>query len=197
MKPYDLAITKAGRVVQVISYPTPDGTVLIRAVPGEPTTAIEVSLDSIGESCRAIGKYAHLAIMSNALPEMLKYEGAYLFDERVVGGPAIIYKVSDDPKSPWRTERWASFGIEIRPQYARDLTTDELVRTNYTLYYRAPHDGFQCPRRELKVRCESVAAAFGALRKECPHANSATCYKDDFGEVARGESYGFAKGTNT
>jgi hypothetical protein len=141
-KPHDLARlshnkSKRQRIVEVISKPFPgegeeEGTthIMVRMVPGEPTTMQEVALVMLNPAVRA--KYLHVARVNStfSFPEdMLRYDAAALFDHEIDEDhvprekrhDVLVYIVSDRKTPRWTTARWNSFSCSIKPVLTRKL----------------------------------------------------------------------------
>jgi|SRR6516162_2929492 hypothetical protein len=134
MKPYDQA-TFQGRVVEIISCSFPatetpgalNNRVMIRTVPGEPTTMIEVETAELGYRLKS--RYVHVArVFGHDFPlEMLRRDHAwfweYKLDSLEISEDGVeIYTVNDRKDLPW-TVHWVDFGCRIQPLYRRDLST--------------------------------------------------------------------------
>lgn len=138
-KPYQLAhleveVSTRRRLVEVISRPTPDNTIMVRMVPGEPTTMLEVKLGELHS--RAQNRYLHIARVTTGFvfPEdMLRYDNAALYDHTLPedGGDdrglpvppegLLVYTDSANRKNPWTLDRWNSFSCTVTPVLIRDL----------------------------------------------------------------------------
>lgn len=139
LMPHDLALCVSitsvrERVVEVISRETPDKTIMVRMVPGEPTTMVEMPVSMLRLRPRGKVRYLHVASVRSSLPfpeDMLRYDNAALFDHTVQeeplrsDGEVIVYTVSDSKAPPWTNARWMSFGAGIIVKYVRDLRHPE------------------------------------------------------------------------
>lgn len=142
--PYQLAtilntdISKRRRVVQIISKPTPDNTIMVRMVPGEPTTMIQLPIEGIEhvnekKPLTLAFPYLHVAEVDCSgmvFPEdMLRYDNAALFDHTMIeqSGQRQTEKVHvycfarNRTTLPWTVKRWESFGAFIKPLYIKNL----------------------------------------------------------------------------
>lgn len=72
--------------VEIVSMPTPDGTVMIRTMPGDPTSAKEVAVNQL----KVIDKKSHpwwgRARWHNGKPITADESTDYVFDDRLPGG---------------------------------------------------------------------------------------------------------------
>jgi hypothetical protein len=134
-KPYQLAYLEVAtstrqRVVEIISYPIPGPkgeTVMVRMVPGEPTTMEEVPITKLAPAPQM--RWVHVAVVNSVLnfPEdMLRYDGAALFDHTLNEsdpnqGEVLIYRVSETKAARWHDARWHSFQCTINNVLVRDL----------------------------------------------------------------------------
>lgn len=126
-KPYQLAKlstpnSERPRVVEIISMPTPSGTIMVRMVPGDPTTIREESLDLLSEY-KGRARYCHIASVITRLgfPEdMLRYDCAALCDATLnesdlhTEKETLIYSVSERKSPHWTYARWHSFLAGVR-----------------------------------------------------------------------------------
>jgi hypothetical protein len=146
-KPHDLANMKVPtsirqRTVEVISHSIPNSlpTIMVRMVPGDPTTLREVEIEDL--TPRTKERYVHIAEIRTrfVLPEdMLRYDCAALVDpdkpeseERgdgrhvcCDGSPILIYRLWRTKKHVWTDARWASFSTSILPVCTLDLRDPE------------------------------------------------------------------------
>jgi len=132
-KPHDLAFmtvptSTRRRVVEVLSFPVPGGTIMVRMVPGDCETLREVPLSLLAPCNKT--RYIHFAEVEGRFmfPEdMLRYDGAALCDpdqpedEYRPTGPVLIYKISDRARPPWTDARWLSFGCKVRHILTHDF----------------------------------------------------------------------------
>jgi hypothetical protein len=132
-KPYDLATiqlptSERRRTVEVLSYPTPDDTIMVRMVPGDPTTLREVKVDDLEP--RARQRYCRIARVRCRFdfPEdMLRYDDAALCDpdqseDFRTDAPVLIYRLTDYKRGTcWTEGRWASFSASIEQVATCDL----------------------------------------------------------------------------
>ena len=138
-KPYMIVLMPTAasarkRMVELISYPTPEGTIMARMIPGDPTTMIEIKVEGLKKMDNGRKyKYVHIAEVSGngAFPEdMLRYDGAALCDHAQQEEPTddfgrytyrpkepvLIYHLSTTQKPLWTPARWASFAWRITPK---------------------------------------------------------------------------------
>jgi hypothetical protein len=141
-KPYTLVDVREGNysyVGQLISRPiVADGksTIMVRRVPGDPSTMVELPLDKLLPINRVKVKYVHYAVCSGRLSfpvDMLRYDMAtpvnFEFtidpfyhntltkilpswpadDTRLIIATARTYN-----KHPWTDARWVSFGWSVK-----------------------------------------------------------------------------------
>jgi hypothetical protein len=133
-KPYMLALVRAdgySYIGEVMSYITPDNTLMIRRVPGHPGTLEEHHVNVLMTTTKH--SYVHYAevepfgIITSFPVDMLRYERAaplnffpddtsdhpvdltFGFDKRVVAMASV------KAKPEWTLDRWRSFGWTIRP----------------------------------------------------------------------------------
>jgi len=137
VKPYDQA-TLQGRIVEIISFPfastetpgAPNDRVMIRAVPGEPTTMIEAAVAELVLCPKA--QYVHVARVLNLdqkhdFPlEMLKRDYAWFWELKLASleipeEGIEIYTINNNEQIPW-TVHWSAHGCGIKPIYRRDLS---------------------------------------------------------------------------
>lgn len=134
LKPYDLVTVneKDYRAIgQVISRPTIDGTIMVRRVPDDPNTMVELPLDKLSETTIK-WKWVHYAVVSgwDRFPvDMLRYDVAAPANFRLEeddrgrittilqdGHPALfVARCSELKAVNWTTERWRSFGWTVSP----------------------------------------------------------------------------------
>jgi hypothetical protein len=139
-------IPKAIFIGEVVSYPTPDSTIMVRAIPGMPGTMVEVPCDAVIQSAPsyAVIHYAkvapNLAIGVRLFPvDMLRYDHAvpvnFMLTEEPeraeldawgcewpTGSPLIVAAASNAKRnSPFHPGQWQSFGWECVPYYVEDL----------------------------------------------------------------------------
>jgi hypothetical protein len=149
-RPYDLAtlavpVSTRRRVVEVITHPIPGGTIMVRMVPGEPTTMTETLVENLLPHAKKrwlhIGRVTHCAF---TFPEdMLRYDYAFLFDHTIpeegeegtglrldlsLPEAGLVYTVRDQKSPPWTVDRWTSFSCVIKPVLIRDLRSGEVVK---------------------------------------------------------------------
>lgn len=129
---------------QVMSFVTPDQTVMVRRVPGHSGTLVEQPMSKLRETARK-PKYVHYAAVSgrSSFPvDMLRYDDAaplnFSFVESDSGrvtceiDPAfgfdelIVATVSDTKRWPpaWTPERWRSFMWSIREVKTEQIGTE-------------------------------------------------------------------------
>jgi hypothetical protein len=140
-KPYNLArvTDPAGfaYIGEVMSYPTPDETVMVRRVPDHPCLLVEVPLSRVEfdeRSAKRI-KYVHYAVVRRvdllapvAFPvDMLRYEEAAPVNFKLVDDDRPMLLQPEYPEDfmiaaatayrrpGWTAARWESFGWEIEP----------------------------------------------------------------------------------
>lgn len=146
-KPYDLALMQVQvsarlRPVEIISRPIPaelskPETIMVRMVPGDPTTMVEVSTNLLRKAPRK-RRYCHVAEVTTNFPfpeDMLRYDDAALCDwrqqeelEDSVGrpmfrpdAPVLVYRLDERKTPDWTTARWQSFQCVIRHKLTLDL----------------------------------------------------------------------------
>ena len=142
-EPYQLVLLEIRtstrkRPVQVISRLIPDhpegDTIMVRMVPGDPTTIREVPIAKLEHyTIRNKKRWVHIAEVqgSFSFPEdMLRYDGAALCDPdqdevpeggwRTAGG-VLIYAVSDRKQPSWTDARWRSFSWGLQHELTLDL----------------------------------------------------------------------------
>lgn len=150
-KPYDLAlltvpVSARRRTVEIISKPIPneggEPTIMVRMVPGEPTTLAEVPVAHLLP--RAKARYLHVAEVRTGMtfPEdMLRYDFAALYDHMAAEAPdphvycdptvpTLIYRVMTNRNPSWTVGRWQSFGCSIVNILVRDLRDIEAKVVN-------------------------------------------------------------------
>jgi hypothetical protein len=137
LKPYQLGqITTPQsvrkRVIEILSYPTPE-TIMVRMVPGDATTLVEVATSSVLPYQRK--RWCHIGhVLADGglglmFPEdMLRYDHAALCDWTQPeegyyprADAVLIYTVRDLKKSPWTDGRWLSFSYSVEPVHVWDL----------------------------------------------------------------------------
>lgn len=139
--PVDVSVRK--RIVQVVSLPLPNGTIMVRMVPGEPTTMIEMPVANLLPlpSSWNHSHWLHVARVNSlfSFPEdMLRREHAFLWDhtihefevprQKYTGkddDKTIIYKINERPASGWNYDRWQSFSCDVQHLYSRNLLDPE------------------------------------------------------------------------
>lgn len=132
-KPWQLVIVRHPASIggcyvgETVSFPTPEGTIMVRRVPGMAATVEEVALDRISP----LGKKRitiHYAVVSGRgfFPtDMLRYDGAvpvnFSINEEgravpeVEGDPLVVANVSTaSHREFWTKDRWSSFLWSIR-----------------------------------------------------------------------------------
>jgi hypothetical protein len=135
------------RIVEVVSYPTPNETIMVRMVPGEPTTVKKVYVAEL-TPCKRKYRYVYLArVIGFTFPEdMVFYDNAALYDHRLpecgeenpILGYAdglrvpdeglIVYKLSSAKRvKPWTYGRWQSYSCWIEEVKVTDLRKQESV----------------------------------------------------------------------
>lgn len=135
LKPYQQVVLQNdgySHLAETISYPTPDGTIMVRRVPGDPTTMIEVQLDKLSE---ATGKYrfvhyAKVHLSFDFPMDMLRYDFAAPVNFQLVeddwgrvkailndGEDSYIVARAHQNKNvdPWTHARWNSFCARVEP----------------------------------------------------------------------------------
>jgi hypothetical protein len=155
--PYQLAtilntdISKRRRVVQIISRPTPENTIMVRMVPGEPTTMIQLPIEGIEhvnekKPLSFPEPYLHVAeVDCNRMvfaEDMLRYDNAFLFDHTLneesedrPDKPVHVYRLFRARTiSPWTIKRWNSFGMSIKPLYIKNLRDNDPQAERVDLY---------------------------------------------------------------
>jgi hypothetical protein len=139
-KPYQLALLKVPtstrhRVVQIMSYPTPTETIMVRTVPGMPDTLVEVPIYNLLEyKTGDRQRYVHVATVDSifSFPEdMLRYDNAALYDVNTPeegengrglrGNGVLVYMVSERRAPNWRYGRWESFSSKLTTVNTIDL----------------------------------------------------------------------------
>ena len=134
-KPYDLVLVDAGDykyIGQIISRPTPENTIMVRRVPDDPSTMIEVPLTKLSKPISK-KKYVQYAVIVGNLGfpvDMLRYDSAtpvnFSIVEKEEYGPIsvklkegetqlIIGRATELKGQQWTTGRWNSFGWYIKP----------------------------------------------------------------------------------
>ena len=140
MKAFDLVIVKHDgfeHLGQVVSLPTPEKTIMVRMVPGNPTSMKELPVERIVES-RITKKYKYVQYAqvggNGSFPvDMLRYDFAtpvnFTLAEDETGhvfaeldddsGDALIIARCTHLKSggqggPWTAGRWNSFGWSVQ-----------------------------------------------------------------------------------
>lgn len=122
LKPFQFASYKGpygNSICQIISYPTPDGTIIIRTVPGHSGTLKEVNLKDLSHAEQHY-RWVHYARVegSGSFPvDMLRYDCAvplnfdleaidpkFGFDSRII---AAVSKFEE--RTPFTVDRWRSF----------------------------------------------------------------------------------------
>lgn len=150
LKPYMLVWLQAQgyrHIVEVMSFTTPDCTVVVRRVPGNSSTLQEVDADLIASPLLSpvpkSYKYVHYAVVAGprrsrgSFPvDMLRYDSAApvnfaIDDENNATVDAsfgygsevlIVADVSDKPTPQWNRARWSSFGWVIRDLHTEGLS---------------------------------------------------------------------------
>jgi hypothetical protein len=136
-KPYDLAsiklpVSTRRRVVECVSQPTPDAKIMVRMVPGEPTTMIEVAVKDLLPYVKK--RYCHIASVTmrfGTAEDMLRHDSAALYDHTINESaethsvPFLIYTVNDSKYPVWTVERWFSFSAQLTTVAVRDLRYGE------------------------------------------------------------------------
>ena len=113
---------------ELVSFPTPDGSIMVRTIPGIAATAIEVPLDWIGERIprkRVYLRFAEVSGLGTFPSDMLRYDMAVPANftitadgdavleegyEKLVVVTAAQYKHMD----AFTPARWASFGWKCK-----------------------------------------------------------------------------------
>lgn len=107
------------RVVQAVSYPTPDKLVFTRMIPGDPSSAVwvkEVQLQPCIWTKEYKAAWIHFATVKRTSAEilfptdMLRYDSCSVIED--VSVDVRIYQVNFK-KPQWHPERWASFGWQL------------------------------------------------------------------------------------
>ena len=151
-KPYQIVVVVNDGYVhfgQVMSYVTPESTVMVRRVPGHPGTLEEMPTTKLREIHDRPAQYrwVHYALVSGrgSFPvDMLRYDHAapvnFRIDEthglgsthKAVVDPAMgfeglmIAALSKNRLPSWTPARWSSFLWGIKPFRTVDLRTDEI-----------------------------------------------------------------------
>jgi hypothetical protein len=120
------------RPVQAVSLPTPAGEVFVRMSPGDPTSAKWVAekrlqLPKLDEYLR-LPLHVQLAKVSgtgNFPRDMLRREHAWPVDpdlDLADVSIAMIYRLTRNPREPWRIPRWLSYGWHLEHQATFEVT---------------------------------------------------------------------------
>jgi len=133
LKPYVLVRIQANDyayIGQLIGFPLPDQTIMVRRVPGHPGTLAQLPIASLEVLAnQKAWRWVHYAEVkgTGSFPvDMLRRETAapVTFDpdtgERTKEG-FIIAKVTGKRQVLWNAERWASFNWQIKPLCSEQL----------------------------------------------------------------------------
>lgn len=143
-KPHELARmtvtrSKRPRIVEVISMPTPEGTIMVRMVPGDPSTLREVLMSTLTMIPKE--RYCYIArVLCNGykFPEdMLRYDRAAFYDadkdeakDKSVTSytheEVLIYTIGTRRQPSWTAARWRSFGVSILHVRVYDMQAEYL-----------------------------------------------------------------------
>jgi hypothetical protein len=137
-KPHDLVYVtvaddyceqrRRGYIGEVISYETPNHTIMVRRVPGDPTTMEELPVTALN---KARSRYIHYAMVSGhgCFPsDMLRYDSCVPVNFRIEpaysGAKAVleegqtafvVARCSDRRTSDYTEARWNSFWWRVIP----------------------------------------------------------------------------------
>jgi len=145
LKPFELALVPIGDATiigQIMSKPTPEGTIMVRRVPGIAGTLEELPISGIEPmipSNQKKFKYLHVATIGSFFKlfpdDMLRYDSCSII-EKVVREPNvwIVGKLTSNRKNPWTEDRWNSFTCSIRKAkcFLLDRLTDEIKEVKLT-----------------------------------------------------------------
>lgn len=120
MKPYDLVIVKQDKVVfvgEIISKPIGDGNIMVRLVPGDPNTMIQLPMNVLSTKLVPRIRYIHYArvrpVRNLPFPDdMLRYDNCVIVEETSDGfivARATVLKTN----CSFTVARWVSFGWDL------------------------------------------------------------------------------------
>jgi hypothetical protein len=127
MKPWQIWLWNK-RPVQVVSHPTPHRMIIVRMIPGDPTTLREVKCneleippieeaDLIERPWKMRVQYAKVSGTGHFPTDMLRKERAFPVDFNLdlqdTKDELMIFRLTKNPREPWNNSRWQSFGWRI------------------------------------------------------------------------------------
>jgi hypothetical protein len=136
LKPYLLVMVEGDEghryIGQTMTFPLPEGTIMVRRVPGHAGTLIELPVSALkvlpNQERRRFVQYAKVsghgsfpwdmlrrenAVPVNFDPETLEIDPAFKITVLLGDDARLIAKVTDGHTALWNYERWRSFGWEV------------------------------------------------------------------------------------
>ena len=125
---------------EVMSYSTPDGTAMVRMVPGHPGTLEEMGIECLSLPVAKPHKVHYAQVTCRwarpmAFPvDMLRYDNAAPVNFSIKDGVPVVdpsfglvgfWVATTTPRSnprPWTPQRWRSFGWELEEKHTELLT---------------------------------------------------------------------------